>query len=269
MKKKLILSVCILMITTTFITPLTTHAQELSIKEELNVTVEQFKNNEKFQQQLKDEVSNTLTQEQIDFYNYVKQLKIENTNLSVDELVNIIDWGKLEQADRNAKIPKNYRNFDIEILAAGAEGSSLSDTWNRLTPAEKVLVALYPSEALMVKSCQSTTDTYVQSVYGWHKDGSEPNAYRHALWNALMSAKVGKGLAAKFATAHEAYSDAELDSAGSWFGFTARQHTNMDLHNNQKGRDCVSWYEVFISNDTASQRVLEKISNDEMIILVK
>jgi hypothetical protein len=43
----------------------------------------------------------------------------------------------------------------------------------------------------------------------------------------------------------------------------------MDLHNNAKGRDCVAWNDLFPSASTCSSRVIDKINNDEMIILVK
>lgn len=147
-------------------------------------------------------------------------------------------------------------------------GSSAGETWNSLTPSEKLLVVLYPSDAIVVKACQEATDEYTnQYYYGW-TDGDEENAFRHALWNAMMTAAIGRTQAENFATAHEAWPEEDLRNAEPWNGFDAFQHKAMDLHNNQKGRDCVKWYEIFITDNTLITRVLEKINNGEMVILV-
>lgn len=63
--------------------------------------------------------------------------------------------------------------------------------------------------------------------------GDRSDAFRHGIWNAEMTILIGKEKAELFATAHE-----DKDTTGNETdGFTKEEHKNMDLHNNEVGRN--------------------------------
>jgi len=63
---------------------------------------ERFKNSEKITPEVEESIEKNLTEEQIDFYVYVQDLKDKNPNLSPEELVKLIDWSKIENANKKA-----------------------------------------------------------------------------------------------------------------------------------------------------------------------
>ena len=197
-----------------------------------------------------EENQDFLTQEDIDLSLLIIKIKDENPLISTEEIIGLV------QSDFS----------DISALSFESAGK----TWTDLTAAEKKLVVLFPTDALLVKAAQSKTDKLTSERYPKWKDGDKGNAFRHALWNAIMSKDIGKYLAEQFATAHEDHgvSDAELKKA-VWNGFNGVQHKNMDLHNNQMGRDCFYWYDLLPFDTTLADRVDEKIKNGEAKILVK
>ncbi|ABX42541.1 DUF6973 domain-containing protein [Lachnoclostridium phytofermentans] len=211
---------------------------------------------EDLDQKTTDMILSNLSIAEVKFIQDVETIKEKNKDKSVDEIVNLIDWDNFARTQ-----PKIY----------GFSSGSLVDEFNNLTPTEKTLVVLYPKEALIVKSCAEETDTWTNKYFRGWKDGDKGNAYRHAFWNARMKLVFNSGANAKiWADAHEAWPDSELDGK-SWNGFTAYQHRDMDYHNNEQGRDCIEWYELdpFISNSTVHDRIMAKINNNEMMILVK
>lgn len=208
--------------------------------------------------QIQKRIKKYMSNEEISFIEKVIKVKSEKKDLQNEELVEILFNPNTSE--------------DITALAFSVPG-----IWNELTPSERLLVVLYPMQALIVNACKKETDSITSRRYPNWKDGDKGNAFRHALWNAMMAVYIGKPLAKAFADAHEAvinpktgkvFTDWELTQL-SWNGFNGLQHKNMDLHNNQKGRDCVSWYELIITNNTLINRVQTKINNGEMVILVK
>ncbi len=192
-----------------------------------------------------------------DFVEVVKsivEIKKLNPNLDVNQIQRLIESKSMKFSHRI--------NYSI--------GESVSGAWNKLTDAEKKLVILYPAEAIFVNSAKNKTDEITIKKYPNWQDGDKGNAFRHALWNAMMARDIGHNLAEKFATAHENFGDMndEVDRS-VWGGHTGAEHRAMDMNNNAKGRACVKWYEVFAKNETLANRVQEKIDNGEMIILVK
>jgi len=111
-----------------------------------------------------------------------------------------------------------------------------------LTEAEKQLIRMYPGQAALVRISQQHTDEWTNKVFGEYykeeswKDGDAANAYRHAMWNALMVMNLGEEKAKRWADAHEAWPK-ELDMHIREDGFSNGKHTEMDLHNNQIGID--------------------------------
>lgn len=124
-----------------------------------------------------------------------------------------------------------------------------------------MLVVLYPKDAAVVKSCAKRADELTIQEYGWHKDGSEANAFRHSIWNALMTRTLSYNTADCFATAHE-----ETDESGPWNHHTWQEHKDMDLHNNEIGRSVVKWYEFYLSDKELVKRV--KAKKSQWMILV-
>lgn len=97
------------------------------------------------------------------------------------------------------------------------------DTWNKLTPAERVLVLTNPLKAYRsrdaaMKAMQTTTTLFGENGYKTRSD-----AFRHAYWNWLMSECCSIEWAIAFANAHESTTPNNDDR-------------RMDLNNNMIGR---------------------------------
>ncbi|MCR8645280.1 hypothetical protein NV379_21725 [Paenibacillus sp. N1-5-1-14] len=200
-----------------------------------------------------DEMSKFVSPGDIEFIHHIIELKKEKPQLTPEEIVGMVFT--------------NHDNVQTRGLLSEA-----GQSWNNLTTDEKWLVAMYPAEALIVNAAKNNTDALTNSYYPGWKDGDKGNAFRHALWNAIMALNITKNLAEKFATAHENHGLTDDQyRAEVWNGFNGLQHRAMDLHNNGKGRDCVSWYEIpyAVSNTDLAERVQTKINNGEMIILKK
>ncbi|QUI23322.1 hypothetical protein HZI73_13955 [Vallitalea pronyensis] len=204
--------------------------------------------------------------------NHEDMMKVIQENkeyLDEDFIVTVTTIINLQEANPNLNAYEVQDILSNELTTRGLI-SEAGDVWKSLTDAEKVLVVLFPIQALLVNVAKNKTDELTNTYYlGWI-DGDVGNSFRHAMWNALMTKSIGKPLAKAFADAHEnqGLTDAEY-KANVWHGFNGLEHRNMDLHNNQKGRDCVKWYEGLISDSTIVKRVQEKIKNGEMMILVK
>lgn len=99
------------------------------------------------------------------------------------------------------------------------------------------------------------------------QDGDAANAYRHAMWNALLTQRIGESAAEAWTNAHEAWSEEELARIHGG-GFTRAEHTEMDFHNNEVGRSIVKWYEFYLSEEDISNRVIEKLKEGELVYIV-
>lgn len=208
-----------------------------------------------FDQKTTDMILDNLSIDEIEFIEGIELIKKQNKGKSADEIADSINWDSFSSTTSVA----------VRAMSSG----SLYEEFNKLTPTEKKLVVLYPKEALIVKSCAKVADEWTSKYFPKWKDGDKGNAYRHAYWNASMKITFNSGTNAKmWADAHEAWPDSVLKGQ-SWNGFTAYQHRAMDYHNNEKGRDCIKWYELFVSETTIHNRIITKINNKEMSILVK
>ena len=67
-------------------------------------------------------------------------------------------------------------------------------------------------------------------------DGTIANAFRHALWNALMTEAIGVDTAKEFADAHE-YEAQFVYPDSEYLRYTQKAHSDMDLYYNKVGRD--------------------------------
>lgn len=69
------------------------------------------------------------------------------------------------------------------------------------------------------------------------KDGGRANAFKHALWNALMARALGYDAAKRYGDAHEA---GNVTSRALYLGIPEAEHSEMDLYNNEMGRRLAS-----------------------------
>lgn len=65
-------------------------------------------------------------------------------------------------------------------------------------------------------------------------EGSQVNAYRHALWQAMITARFGKSIAKEVGDAHE--EDPDVDLSITKFDYLTDADQSIDLLNNQAGR---------------------------------
>lgn len=128
------------------------------------------------------------------------------------------------------------------------------DIWNSLTNSEKELCIRYPFDALKVNTAKNTATSKTEEKFGANGIGDRSDAFRHGLWNAEMTVLIGKEKAELFATAHE---DKDITGTES-DGYSKIDHRDMDLHNNEVGR------ELGEQNSTASEDEMAEIIYQEV-----
>lgn len=247
MKKILIAST---LLTTIILYPVTTFAStDVSITEnQVNkiTSIDEFLNNDFYNELPKDP-------ETVSFFKEIEDFKKQNPNLTEQEIVDHFD--------------KMEKEKGIQLFAFYEESKA---TWDTLTNAEKRLIASDPTYALITTTARDLAYKYTRNNYGISGQGDTSDSFRHAVWNALMCKYTSKAWAEKMATAHE---DRPASYQTQVFadGFTGGQHTAMDLHNNQKGRDCWSLKDtVSVPSDGELQnRVIAKIKAGELKVLHK
>jgi RHS repeat-associated protein len=95
-----------------------------------------------------------------------------------------------------------------------------------------VLLAGDIDKAYFASNDMKTAQKYADKLYGKDSDGSQHNALKHTMWNALMTKRYGKAYAKLMANSHEfgARENLNLDEY-------QQSLMNMDLWNNAKGRE--------------------------------
>ena len=123
--------------------------------------------------------------------------------------------------------------------------------------AEKALAKNDYIAAYQVNESKKITEKYIDKTYGRENDfdGTQVNAYRHAMWNAVMTDKIGEEKAKKFADAHEQFPNNPVE------------HMEMDLHNNELGRRIAIEY-AGQGYDVFSQKIQEAINNGEAKVII-
>ena len=124
-------------------------------------------------------------------------------------------------------------NQEHSQLETGKNVRGLTDIWNALTESEKKLCIRYPFAALKVNTAKNIAISQTEEKFGINGLGDKSDAFRHGLWNAEMTVLIGKDKAELFATAHE-----DKDVTGTEAdGYLKTSHRDMDLHNNEVGRE--------------------------------
>lgn len=113
------------------------------------------------------------------------------------------------------------------------DAKGIIDIWNALTESEKKLCIRYPFDALKVNTAKNIATNQTEIKFGRNGLGDKSDAFRHGIWNAEMTILIGNEKAELFATAHE-----DKDVTGTEpDGFPKTAHRDMDLHNNEIGRN--------------------------------
>ena len=128
--------------------------------------------------------------------------------------------------------------------------------YNELTPIEKDLAMKHPISALKVHKARNIADQYTQERYGadWEHGYNEANAFRHAMWNAVMTDMIGEEKAKLFADAHEAA-----------YLIDQSELCAMDFQNNQLGRQIALDY-AGQGYDVFAQKIQEAIGRGEACV---
>lgn len=113
------------------------------------------------------------------------------------------------------------------------DAKGIIDIWNALTESEKKLCIRYPFDTLKVNTAKNIATNQTEIKFGRNGLGDKSDAFRHGIWNAEMTILIGKEKAELFATAHE---DKDITGTES-DGFPKTAHRDMDLHNNEIGRN--------------------------------
>ena len=113
------------------------------------------------------------------------------------------------------------------------DAKGIIDIWNALTESEKKLCIRYPFDALKVNTAKNIATNQTEIKFGRNGLGDKSDAFRHGIWNAEMTILIGKEKAELFATTHE---DKDITGTES-DGFPKTAHRDMDLHNNEIGRN--------------------------------
>lgn len=154
----------------------------------------------------------------------------------------------------------------LEILDEQHQGikRGLVDIWNVLTDSEKRLCIRYPFDALKVNTAKNIATSQTEIKFGYNGLGDRSDAFRHGIWNAEMTIMIGKEKAELFATAHE-----DKDVTGNESdGYSKSAHKEMDLHNNEIGRN-IGQNNLNTSEDEMANTIYEAIhtENSEFIWL--
>ena len=123
-----------------------------------------------------------------------------------------------------------------------------------ITDDEAILITMDPGQAVHVFLAGRQAERWTNKVFGIYyqdigdalpphwQDGDAANAYRHAMWNALLTQNIGATNAKGWTDAHEAW-PVDVMARDNGGGFTRAEHTAMDFHNNAVGREVVKWLE--------------------------
>jgi hypothetical protein len=140
--------------------------------------------------------------------------------------------------------------------------STTYEEWSKLTPSEKLLYGSNPSAAVKTKAISKAAFDYTYERFRKNGEGDPSDGYRHAMWNALMTRDINRTWVKAAGDAHEDVPQTELNSKKP-DGFYGWQHKNMDLANNQVGRDTIGWYEYWwnCTDATVKSRLAAKMTN--------
>ena len=132
-----------------------------------------------------------------------------------------------------------------------------------LTEAERMVVRAHPIEAVIARNASKAAGELTNTYWGENAtnyDATAANAFKHAVWNALMTRDLGRSMAFNFATAHEYPYYGDMTPYQMWYDesivITIHDGTVMDLINNERGRSVGQSVPFYYSNDQVAQAVI-------------
>jgi len=159
------------------------------------------------------------------------------------------------------------------------------ELWRAQDPDSKIMKKEYweamkdPTGGIVAKITSDEAIKYSANKYGYQKDGTMQNALQHALWNAMMTYKIGEDRAKKFADAHEVL-PGSLEQIES-NNFSRKQNSEMDYYYNELGRKAAlelieekkkqmpdGSFRVVISPEEMTEYVNKKIQENATNILL-
>lgn len=163
-----------------------------------------------------------------------------------------------EIIDLKTNHPEYSENMILESMESKHSQlkRNIIDIWSSLTESEKRLCIRYPFDALKVNEAKNIATSQTEIKFGYNGLGDRSDAFRHGIWNAEMTVLIGKEKAELFASAHE-----DTDVMGNEAdGYTKVAHRDMDLHNNEVGRN------IGEKNSGASENEMADIIYQEVYI---
>lgn len=135
------------------------------------------------------------------------------------------------------------------------------DVWDSLTNDEKKFVIQHTDDAwqFLVASNEATAETASRFSQQDGRDGARGNAFRHALWNALMAQRASEDLVQEFAWAHENYPRNPDDPRQNQF-------RNMDIHNNTVGRQ-IGAANLSATRAELANLVMQALNNGSLTVI--
>jgi RHS repeat-associated protein len=132
-------------------------------------------------------------------------------------------WGRYSQSDpldnQIAGVINGYR-YALSNPLRWIDPTGLESTHS----ADKINCIANPIDCARVYKCKDEATKAAKSKFGYEKDGTPQNAYKHCYWNCCMAKIIGPVEAKKFGDAHENYpGNPSCDK-------------DMDMHNNEQGR---------------------------------
>ncbi|MDF0716256.1 hypothetical protein PY092_08870 [Muricauda sp. 334s03] len=172
----------------------------------------------------------------------------------VSQLINFVEANKV-----NGQIPLEVKSISSNIVTAFINGQVVGfeqDYKGRMSSSERAIfdsMSRFKQLAYLVNAQKATwasEDLYPHSSYNGKGD-----AFRHAYFNGLNAILLGPILAEDLATAHE-----DKPAPPNYPNYF--KEVQMDLFNNQVGRDKMNW--LVDGYDSLTESILEALTNGEL-----
>ncbi|MBE5934642.1 MAG: hypothetical protein E7262_02475 [Lachnospiraceae bacterium] len=189
---------------------------------------------------------------------------VEEDNSENEEVSQVID-NIVEDIDEQAQVALKLENDESTGGPISQLAATAFQVWGELTDDEKKLVVTHPAKALAVNATSNRATELTIMIFGVNGLGDKTDAFRHSMWNCLMTREIGKKYAEKFATAHESGKTQEDLQVIASDGFPEYMHYEMDLHNNEVGRNTIGEDEDIKTYDDAylANRIVERMTNNK------
>jgi len=194
----------------------------------------------------------------VDFYYFGYNLDMGSEGANVWRFV--MFFGPGPRKNRSTPWLTIAGTIDANIALQKPGGYDAIDrAWDNLSNDEKKFVVAHPFEAagFLAQAEQAIADTASRFSQGDMQDGKRGNAFQHAMWNALM-AQWKPEYAAEFANAHEKYP--------GWAQWSETSFRNMDLHNNEVGRQ-IGLDNRFVTREQLANLVMNALNSNQLQVV--